>query len=133
LSEGFYLDSTNFPQRNQTSKYSLIENILHTSTTMSYGNMNNSGYGNNMNNSNMQGQRTGGAGKGPDMICKSKSPPQLPLPTPDHHEANSNIVLDKLEHKFGGQRFNDPANDAKNRALNQKLARRIMTIAPKVL
>jgi len=42
-------------------------------------------------------------------------------------------VLDKLEHKFGGQRFNDPANDAKNRALNQKLARRIMTIAPKVL
>jgi hypothetical protein len=47
-----------------------------------YGNnMNNSGYANNMNNSNMQGQntsgmqgrRTGAAGKGPDMICKSKS------------------------------------------------------------
>jgi hypothetical protein len=44
-----------------------------------------------------------------------------------------NTVLDKLEHKFGGQRFNDPANDAKNRALNQKIAKRIMTIAPKVL
>ncbi|KEQ73105.1 hypothetical protein M436DRAFT_82362 [Aureobasidium namibiae CBS 147.97] len=64
------------------------------------------------NTAGFQGQRTGATGKGPDMICK---------------------ILDKLEHKFGGQRFKDPANDAKNRALNQKLARRIMTIAPKVL
>ncbi|CAC9891700.1 hypothetical protein D6C86_10447 [Aureobasidium pullulans] len=72
--------------------------------------MNSTGSG--MNNAGIQGQRTGGAGKGPDMICK---------------------ILDKLEHKFGGQRFNDPNNDAKNRAMNQKLAKRIMTIAPKVL
>jgi hypothetical protein len=55
----------------------------------SYGNnMNNSSYGNNMNNPNMntsgmQGQRTGAAGKGPDMICKSKSQQaSLPPPTP---------------------------------------------------
>ena len=95
-----------------------------------------------MNNAGMQGQRTGAAGKGPDMICKSASNTYNPIPQKKSQQPNnkdwrnvfSNLtVLDKLEHKFGGQRFNDPNNDAKNRAMNQKLAKRIMTIAPKVL
>lgn len=75
-----------------------------------------------------QGQRTGGAGKGPDAICKSSSHisrvVSLYANTP---------VLDKLEHKFGGARFNDPANDAKNRALNQNIAKRLMSIGPMIL
>lgn len=60
-------------------------------------------------------------------------------------------VLDKLERKFGGERFNNPENDAKNNgrphcyvvqrmetltlsaAMNQKLSKRIKTILPMVM
>ena len=49
------------------------------------------------------------------------------------HEIESSltgiIVLDKLERKFGGERFNDPNNEAKNRAMNQKLSKRIRQVA----
>lgn len=102
---------------------------------MNYSNMNTSGM-QGQSTAGFQGQRTGAAGKGPDMICKSQSQQLSPSGVNIRQEADSSLkitVLDKLEHKFGGRRFNDPANDAKNRALNQKLARRIMTIAPKVL
>lgn len=38
-------------------------------------------------------------------------------------------MLDKLERKFGGERFNNPNNEAKNRAMNQKLSKRIKQVA----
>ena len=38
-------------------------------------------------------------------------------------------MLDKLERKFGGERFNNPNNEAKNRAMNQKLSQRIKQVA----
>ena len=38
------------------------------------------------------------------------------------------IVLDKMERKFGGERFNNPENEAKNRAMNQKLSKRIVQV-----
>ncbi|TKA27936.1 hypothetical protein B0A50_04001 [Salinomyces thailandicus] len=58
---------------------------------------------------NVQGESTGAAGQGPDAICR---------------------FLDKLERKFGGEKFNNPDNDAKNAAMNQKISTRIKKIAP---
>lgn len=45
----------------------------------------------------------------------------------------SSLVLDKLERKFGGERFNNPDNDAKNAAMNQKMSQRVMKILPMVM
>ena len=34
-----------------------------------------------------------------------------------------------MERKFGGERFNNPNNEAKNRAMNQKLSKRLKQVA----
>ena len=42
------------------------------------------------------------------------------------------IVLDKLERKYGGERFTNPENMEKNAAMNAKLSQRIKTLGPQV-
>ena len=64
---------------------------------------------------NKQGQSTGAEGNGPDFICRSTSPPPLMLAWLDIDDPT---VLDKLEKKFGGERFNNHDNDAKNLGMN---------------
>lgn len=42
-------------------------------------------------------------------------------------------VLDRIEKKFGGDRFNNPANLEKNRKLNDSIARKLKQVAKIVM
>lgn len=63
---------------------------------------------------NKQGQSTGAEGKGPDFICRSTSHLFVMIAQRD---TDDQTVLDKLEKKFGGERFNNPDNNAKNQGM----------------
>lgn len=38
------------------------------------------------------------------------------------------IVLDRIEKKFGGDRFNNPENADKNKALNENILKRVKQV-----
>lgn len=42
-------------------------------------------------------------------------------------------MLDKVEKKFGGERFNDPANYEKNQKLNDNIIRKLKRVGKMVL
>ena len=43
------------------------------------------------------------------------------------------IVLDRIERKFGGERFNNPANAEKNKALNANILKRLTQVGKMVM
>ena len=43
------------------------------------------------------------------------------------------LGLDKLEKRFGGERFNNPENEEKNRKLNENILKRLKQVAKMAL
>ena len=43
------------------------------------------------------------------------------------------IVLDRIEKKFGGDRFNNPENAEKNKALNANILKRVKQVMGMVM
>ena len=45
----------------------------------------------------------------------------------------STLVLDRIEKKFGGERFNNPENAEKNKALNANILKRVKQVMGMVM
>jgi hypothetical protein len=119
-----YLFNSDISPPTRTMNYSNMNNSGMNHSNMNNAGMNHSNMNNNsgMNNTGTQGQRTGTAGKGPDFICKSKSPPSNPtakrqevnqIPQHSSRQTRAQIRWPKIQRSR--QRCQKPRSEPENR------------------